>query len=79
MKFLVNARGEHVERGRVAAGPGEQKLRSVCDWTVCFHGGFRTTGYREKYCAGVTVFARFSRMEVRERYFPDNFQGGSYK
>jgi hypothetical protein len=43
VKFLVNARRERIERGRVAAGPCEEKLRRISDLTVCAHGRFSLT------------------------------------
>ena len=41
VKFLVDARRERIERGRIAAGPCEKKLRRISDLSVCAHGGFR--------------------------------------
>ena len=41
VKFLVNARRESIQRGRVAAGPGEQELRRIGGLIVCFHGVFQ--------------------------------------
>ena len=42
VKFLVNARRERIERGRIAAGPCEEKLRRISDLRVS-HSGFRIT------------------------------------
>jgi hypothetical protein len=43
VKFLVNARRESIECGRIAAGPCEEKLRRISDLRVRAHGGFSLT------------------------------------
>jgi len=68
--------GASIEGGRIAADPCEKKLRRIRDLRVhnsCFGVA------QKKFSHRVTVFAVVSRMEFRERYFPDNFQGESYK
>ena len=75
VEFLVNARRERIERGRIAAGPCEKKLRRISDLRVHSHSGFRITR-KDKvlHRSRIAVFALVSRMEFREKYFPTTFK-----
>ena len=43
VKLLINAGRERIERGRIAAGPRQEKLRRIGDLIVSCHGVFRIT------------------------------------
>jgi hypothetical protein len=74
VKFLVNARRERIERGRIAASPREEKLRRIGDLTVCSHG------LRDNV-KNIPPALRFSRSflawSTGKNIFPTTFKGES--